>query len=305
MLRAVMSRLLVAVLVAVTVAVVGFSLLRLSGDLAAELAGEGATPAEIESARVKHGLDRPLPVQFAQWSRALVAGDLGHSLFSGEPVAEMILSRLPVTLTLAIAALIVSILLGIPLGMLAAMHPRSWIDRLTLVTAVLGQAVPSFWLALILIVVFGVMLRWTPISGSDSAAHFILPTATLAASALPGLMRLTRSGMLEALATDYVRTARAKGLAERTLMAVHALPNALLPVLALAAVQLGTLLGGSVIVESVFALDGIGLLAYRSILRGDFPVVQSILIFVALTYTALTLLADIANAIIDPRIRLG
>jgi peptide/nickel transport system permease protein len=300
-----MNRLVVAVLVAVTVAVVGFSLLRLSGDLAAELAGEGATPAEIESTRIKHGLDRPLPVQFLEWSRALAKGDLGRSLFSHEPVAEMILKRLPVTLQLAIYALIVSIAIGIPLGMLAAMHPRSWIDRLSLVAAVLGQAVPSFWLALVLIVVFGVMLRWTPISGSGTWAHFILPTATLAASALPGLMRLTRSGMLEALSTDYVRTARAKGLAERTLMAVHALPNALLPVLALAAVQLGTLLGGSVIVESVFALDGIGLLAYRSILRGDFPVVQSILIFVALAYTLLTLLADIANAIIDPRIRLG
>ncbi|MBM3549141.1 MAG: ABC transporter permease [Alphaproteobacteria bacterium] len=305
MLRAVMSRLVVAVLVAVTVSVVGFSLLRLSGDLAAELAGEAATPAEIESMRVKHGLDRPLPLQFLDWTRALAKGDLGRSLFSNEPVAEMILQRLPVTLQLAVYALIVSIVLGIPLGMLAAMHPRSWIDRLSLVTAVLGQAVPSFWLALILIVVFGVMLRWTPISGSDTWAHFILPTATLAASALPGLMRLTRSGMLEALSTDYIRTARAKGLGERTLMAVHALPNALLPVLALAAVQLGTLLGGSVIVESVFALDGIGLLAYRSILRGDFPVVQSILIFVALVYTLLTLIADLANAFIDPRIRLG
>jgi len=304
-LHVVLTRFVVAILVAVTVSVVGFSLLRLSGDLAAELAGEGATPTEIESARVKHGLDRPLLVQFAKWSRDLASGDLGRSLFSGEPVVDMILSRLPVTLQLAVYALILSIVVGIPLGMIAAMHPRSWIDRLSLVTSVLGQAVPSFWLALVLIVVFGVMLRWTPISGSDTWAHFILPTATLAASSLPGLMRLTRSGMLEALSTDYVRTARAKGLAERTLMAVHALPNALLPVLALAAVQLGTLLGGSVIVESVFALDGIGLLAYRSILRGDFPVVQSILIFVALAYTALTLLADVANALIDPRIRLG
>ncbi len=305
MLQVVLTRFVVAVLVAVTVSVVGFSLLRLSGDLAAELAGEGATPAEIESARAKHGLDRPLPVQFAKWSLDLATGDLGRSLFSGEPVLDMILARLPVTLQLAVYALILSIVVGIPLGMIAAMHPRSWIDRLSLVTAVLGQAVPSFWLALVLIVVFGVMLRWTPISGSDTWAHFILPTVTLAASSLPGLMRLTRSGMLEALSTDYIRTARAKGLAERTLMAVHALPNALLPVLALAAVQLGTLLGGSVIVESVFALDGIGLLAYRSILRGDFPVVQSILIFVALAYTALTLLADVANALIDPRIRLG
>ncbi len=305
MLHVVLTRLVVAILVAITVSVVGFSLLRLSGDLAAELAGEGATPAEIESTRIKHGLDQPLPVQFVTWSRDLASGDLGRSLFSGEPVLDMILTRLPVTLQLAVYALILSIIVGIPLGMIAAMHPRSWIDRVSLVTAVLGQAVPSFWLALVLIVVFGVMLRWTPISGSDTWAHFILPTVTLAASSLPGLMRLTRSGMLEALSTDYIRTARAKGLAERTLMAVHALPNALLPVLALAAVQLGTLLGGSVIVESVFALDGIGLLAYRSILRGDFPVVQSILIFVALAYTALTLLADVANALIDPRIRLG
>ena len=189
--------------------------------------------------------------------------------------------------------------------MFAATRPNSWIDRVALGLAVFGQAIPNFWFGLILIIVFGVGLRWLPISGSDSFSHFIMPTITLGTSVMPAFMRLTRTGMLDALESDYIRTARAKGLSAVSVLFKHALRNAILPVVSLTAVSLGFLLGGSVIVESVFALNGIGFLAYQSILRTDFPVVQSIVVFVSIAYILLTLLADLINAYLDPRIRLG
>jgi peptide/nickel transport system permease protein len=164
---------------------------------------------------------------------------------------------------------------------------------------------PNFWFGLILIIVFGVVLRWLPISGSDSFAHFILPTVTLGTAVMPAIMRLTRTGMLDALESDYIRMARAKGLSSVSVLFKHALRNAILPVVSLSAVSLGLLLGGSVIVESVFALNGIGFLAFQSILRTDFPVVQSIVVFVSFAYIFLTLLSDMINAYLDPRIRLG
>jgi peptide/nickel transport system permease protein len=188
---------------------------------------------------------------------------------------------------------------------LAATRPNSGLDRAALGLSVFGQAIPSFWFGLILIILFGVTLRWLPISGSDTFAHFILPTITLGVSVMPAFMRLTRTGMLDALESDYVRMARAKGLSTVSVLFKHALRNAILPVVSLTAVSLGFLLGGSVIVESVFALNGIGFLAFQSIIRTDFPVVQSIVVFVAILYIVLTLAADLINAYLDPRIRLG
>jgi peptide/nickel transport system permease protein len=198
-----------------------------------------------------------------------------------------------------------ALVISIPLGVIAAVRPNSWIDRSALGFAVFGQAIPNFWFGLILIVVFGVALRWLPISGSDSLAHFVLPMVTLGTAVMPPFMRLTRAGMLDALESDYIRTARAKGLRGGTVMFKHALRNAILPVVSLSAVSLGFLLGGSVIVESVFALQGIGFLAFQSIVRTDFPVVQSIVVFVSVAYVFLTLLSDLINAYLDPRIRLG
>ena len=189
--------------------------------------------------------------------------------------------------------------------MLAAIRANTSIDRAALGVAVFGQAIPNFWFGLILIYLFGVVLRWLPISGSSSFAHFILPTVALGTAVMPALMRLTRTGMLEVLEADFIRTARAKGLSPVAIFFKHALRNAILPVVSLSAVSLGFLLGGSVIVETVFALNGIGLLAYESILRSDFPVVQSILVFVSLAYIVLTLASDLINARLDPRIRLG
>ena len=305
MLRFCFARLAIAFLVSITVSIIGFSLLRLSGDLGAELAGENATQEDIQATRVAYGLDRPLPIQYFDWAGKALRGDFGHSLFSGEPVASMIVSRLGVTGQLAVFSLLFAVIFGIPLGVIAATQPNSWIDRSALGVAVFGQAIPNFWFGLILIVVFGVVLRWTPISGSNTLAHFILPTLTLGTSAMPAIMRLTRTGMLDVLDSDYVRTAHAKGLLPHTVLFKHALRNAVLPVVSLSAVQLGFLLGGSVIVESVFALNGIGNLAFRSIQRLDFPVVQTILVFVSLIYVLLTFLSDLINAYLDPRLRVG
>lgn len=300
-----LQRLWIALSVAVTVSIIGFSLLRLSGDLAADLAGEDATPEEVAQIARVYGLDRALWVQYLDWAGSALAGDLGRSLFTNEPVTELILDRIGVTVRLAFLAMGFALAVAVPLGVAAAIRPNSWIDRSALGIAVFGQAIPTFWFGLILIYLFGVLLRWAPISGSDTFGHFVLPTAALGTLVMPPVMRLTRTGMLDVLESDYIRTAWAKGLRPGRVFFKHALRNAVLPVVSLAAVQLGFLLGGSVIVETVFALNGIGFLAFQSILRSDFPVVQSILVFVSVAYILLTLLSDLVNAWLDPRIRLG
>lgn len=305
MIRFLIHRATIAVLVALTVSIIGFSLLRLSGDLASALAGDSAKPEQIAATAHLYGLDRPLYVQYLDWAGKALHGDLGTSLFTNEPVARLIGERLGVTVQLSFMSLVFALAISIPLGVIAATRPNSWIDRGALALSVFGQAIPNFWFGLILIIVFGVTLRWLPISGSDSFAHFILPTVTLGVSVMPAFMRLTRTGMLDALDSDYVRMARAKGLSTISVLFKHALRNAILPVVSLTAVSLGFLLGGSVIVESVFALNGIGFLAFQSIIRTDFPVVQSIVVFVAILYIVLTLVADLVNAWLDPRIRLG
>jgi peptide/nickel transport system permease protein len=304
MLRFVLGRLLMLALVALTVSFIGFGLLRLSGDLAAVLAGETATTADIARVARQYGLDQPLYVQYLDWAGKALRGDLGTSLFTREPVIDLIMARIGVTITLAFSALAISLIFAVPLGVVAAMRKNTLLDRAVLTFSVLGQAIPSFWLGLLLIYLFGVTLRWLPISGSDTSAHFILPTITLALATMPALMRLTRTGMIDALASDYIRTAWAKGLLPLPVLFKHALRNAILPVVSLSAVLLGFLLGGSVIVESVFALNGIGLLAFDSIKRIDFPVVQSILVFLSFCYIFLTLLSDLINAKLDPRISL-
>jgi peptide/nickel transport system permease protein len=232
-------------------------------------------------------------------------GDLGRSLFTNELVVELITDRIGVTFKLAIYSLILGLLLAVPLGVLASTRPNTWIDRMALGLAVFGQAIPNFWLALIMILFFGVTLRWLPISGSETEWHFVMPTLTLGLTVMPQFMRLTRTGMLDVLDSDFIRTARAKGLNPVRVLFKHALRNAILPVISLAAVVLGFLLGGSVIMESIFALNGVGFLAFESIQRQDFPVVQSIVVMLSFIYILLTFLSDVINAQLDPRIRLG
>ena len=196
-----------------------------------------------------------------------------------------------------------AVVLAIPLGILAAIRPNSWIDRTALTVSVLGQAMPSFFFGLALIIVFGVMLRLLPISGSATWRHFILPAVALGYYATPAFMRLTRSGMIEVLNSDYIRTARAKGLREGSVLFKHALRNAIIPVVSLAAVQFGFMLGGSLVIETVFAINGVGYLGYQSIARADLPMVQAIVLMVSMFYVVLTFCADLLNAFLDPRIR--
>lgn len=299
-----LKRILVAVLVAFTVSVVSFTVLRLSADLAQALAGEGASSEQVEQIRISYGLDRPLALQYFDWLGNIIRGDLGESYYFKQPVSALILERVPVTFTVATLAIGLALLLAIPLGICAALNRNSWLDRLCLTTAVVGQAVPSFWLALMLIYIFGLHWQWLPLSGSEEWQGLILPIIVLAYYAMPAIMRLTRAGMIEVLHADYIRTARAKGLSLRAIVTTHALRNALMPVVALAAVQFGFLLGGSTVVETVFALHGVGYLSWESIQRADFPVVQSIVLMFSMIFVVLTLASDLLNAAIDPRVRL-
>jgi len=244
-------------------------------------------------------------VQYAEWLGKTVRGDLGESIYFKTPAAPLIFSKLQTTLMLGVLALIFALAISVPLGVLAAIYRNSWIDRLCLATAVVGQALPNFFFALLLIMLFSISLRWLPVSGSGTWMHFVMPTIALGYYVAPAFMRLIRAGMIEVLEADYIRTARAKGLSTTSVIFKHALRNAVVPVVALAAVQLGFLLGGSVVVETIFALDGLGYLAYQSITYKDFPVMQSIVLLLSVIYVVLTLASDVANAWLDPRKRVA
>lgn len=299
----ILRRLSLALAVAFTVSVVSFMLLRLSGDPAAALAGESASAQDIEFVRKKYGLDKPLVIQYAEWASHAIRGDFGESAFFKKEVKEILSDRMWVTLGLGGMALCFAVVVAIPLGVAAAIRPNSWLDRVALTIAVFGQAMPSFWFGLVLIILFGVTLRWFPISGSDTLAHMVMPAVALGYYATPAIMRLTRAGMLEVLASDYIRTARAKGLRPWTVLFKHGLRNAIIPVVSLASVQFGFMLGGSVVIETVFAIHGVGFLAWESIRRSDLPVVQAIVLMLSIIYVLLNLLSDILNGVLDPRIR--
>ncbi len=298
-----LRRLAVALLVAMTVLTLSFMLTRLSGDLAISIAGPNASQEDVELIRRAYGLDRPLVVQYFDWIGRAVLGDFGTSYFFRERVADLIGQRLPITITLGLVGLAIALAVAIPLGIAAAVREGTWVDRTVMLVALVGQAMPSFWLGLLLMIVLGLQLQLLPISGTGSWEHYVMPGIVLAFSAIPALMRLTRSGMVEALSSDYIRTARAKGLTRFSILAKHALRNAAIPVVSIAAVQLGFMLGGSIVIETVFALHGVGFLAWESISKNDFPVVQAVVLVLALIYIALTLLADLLNAVLDPRLR--
>ena len=305
MLTFIVKRVGLALLVAIAVSALAFLLLRASGDVAIAIAGEGARAEDIDNIRRLYGLDRPLLVQYFDWLGNMARGDFGQSLYFKTDVRPLVMEKLPTTMLLAVFALAFALAVSMPLGILAAVYPNSWIDRLCLTLAVVGQAMPNFFFALILIMVLAVTLHWLPVSGSDSWAHFVMPTIALGYYIAPVFMRLVRAGMIEVLASDYVRTARAKGLSPASVILKHALRNALVPVVALSAVQLGFLLGGSVVIETIFALDGAGFLAYQSITHKDLPVTQALLSLLSILYVGLILIADIINAWLDPRIRVG
>ena len=305
MLGFIVKRLGLALLVALAVSAIAFFLLRLSGDIAVAIAGEGAQQADLDVIRKTYGLDRPLVVQYLDWLLKTLSGDFGTSIYFKTDVSALVFAKLPVTLILGLSSLAFALAISIPLGVLAAIYSNSWIDRLALAIAVFGQAMPNFFFALILVMLFSITLRWLPVSGSGSWLHYVMPTIALGYYTAPAFMRLIRAGMIEVLSADYIRTARAKGLSPYAVVITHALRNAAVPVVALTAVQLGFLLGGSVVIETIFALDGLGYLAYQSITYKDFPVMQVIVLLLSVVYVLLTLLADIANAWLDPRIRVS
>jgi len=295
----------VPVLFGVTLAV--FSMLFLvPGDPVKMMLAEFVTnPDQVAQMRAQLHLDEPILKQYGRFVTSAVRGDLGTSIRSRRPVTIEIGENLGSTAQLALAAMVVAIGLGIPLGLLAALSRNSWLDVASMGTALLGVSMPSFWLGLLLIFVFSLHLAWFPATGGGDLQHLILPAITLGMIAAAIIARLTRSSMLEVLGQDYVRTARAKGLGGFAVVVRHALKNALIPIITIFGLQFGNLLAGAVIVETVFSRPGLGRLIVGGILNKDFPLVQGVVLFVATIYVVINVLVDVAYAYADPRIRLG
>lgn len=289
--------------VAATLSFVAFFLLNAAVDPATAIAGEEASALEIQQIQEKYGFDRPIMERYVSWLGNMAHGDFGESYYWHKPVSELILDRLPVTIILALLSLSFTIAIAIPLGCAAALNPNTWIDRVALSIAVSAQAIPNFWLGLIMIILLAVMFPIFPVSGDKTLLHFALPAFVLGTSSVPPVMRLMRTGLLDVMSSDYIRTAKSKGFSGTRLLVRHAMRNALLPVVSVLAVQLGHKFGGSVVTESVFAINGLGRLALESILGADIPTVQMLVFVFAATFLLLNLLADTLNAYLDPRLR--
>ena len=299
-------RLLSAIATVAGVTVLVFLLIHLiPGDPVERMLGDSARPADRAALRHALGLDAPLWQQFAGYAKGLATLDLGRSLVSDRAVSDLLLERLPATLELAAASLGLAILIAVPLGVMAARRRGTWLDTSAMGFSLVGVSVPNFWLGPMLILVFSLWLGWTPVSGRDGPGSLVLPALTLGTSLAAVLSRMVRSSLLEALDEDYVRTARAKGVAERLVVWRHALRNALLPVVTLLGLQLGALLGGAVITETVFAWPGVGSLLIDAIQGRDYPVVQGCVLLVSLAYVLVNLSTDLLYASIDPRIEPG
>ena len=294
---------MVVIAVALTLSFITFCLLNVAIDPAQAVAGEEAEALEIEQVRQQYGFDRPILIRYFEWFKAVLTGDLGISYYWNKPVGSLLLERAPETITLALMSVMVTIFIAIPLGICAAINPNSVIDRMCLGVAVSFQAIPNFWLGLVMIIIFSVTFPIFPVSGDKTYFHFILPSIVLGASSVPPVMRLMRTGLLDVMEADYIRTARSNGFFGWKLILNHAMRNALLPVVSVLAVQLGHKFGGSVISESVFSINGLGRLALESILGADIPTVQILVFVFAFTFLILNLLADILNAYLDPRLR--
>ena len=314
MIAYILRRLVMLVPVLIVVGVVVFGLVHLTpGDPAAVMLGDRATPEDIARLRDQLGLNDPLPVQFVRWFSNVVRLDFGESIFLGEPVTQALLDRVQPTVLLTLYAFSFQVLIGIPAGVLAAVRYNSPLDRVLTVMAISGSAIPTFFLGILLILIFSVRLRWLPSGGyvpfgEDPAAHFkgmLLPAFALGFSAAGLLARLVRSSMLDVLREDYVRTAFAKGLPEQFVIVRHALRNALIPALTVIGLSIGALLGGAVVTETVFTIPGMGRLVVQSIARRDYPVIQGAIIAIALTYVLVNLIVDVLYVYIDPRVRLG
>ena len=297
------GRLLVTVLIISTAV---FLVLRvIPGDPAAVIAGLDSTPEDVENIRRNLGTDVPVHIQYGRWLRDIVNFNFGTSFFSGQPVGRLILQRLPLTLTLALLGMAVSICIAIPLGVLSAVHRWSFWDYAGMVVSQVGMAVPSFWLGILLLLVFSVWLGIFPIFGSGSLRHLVLPACALGLARAAVLLRLTRASMSDELGREYIVTARSKGLPENMVRYKHALKNALLPVVTVAGIQFGYMLGGSIIIEQVFSLPGVGRLLLTAVNQRDFPLIQGGVVFVAIAFSLINFLVDIIYSLLNPKIRLS
>lgn len=312
MLSYILRRVLAAIPVMIFVALFVFLLLRLSpGDPAAIIAGDTATPEQLEQIRERLGLNDPLYIQFADWGWRLLQGDFGESILSGTPVTSMIADRMEPTISLALTTIILSIVIAVPLGVVAAWKHGTIVDRVVMAISVLGFSVPVFVIAYVLIQLFAIELKWLPVQGFTSifddpgtfAQRITLPTLTLTSLYIALIARITRTSMLETLGEDFVRTARAKGLAERRVLMKHALRNSAVPIVTVIGIGFALIISGVVVTESVFNLPGIGRLTVDAVLARDYPVIQGVILLASLLYVAINLLIDIAYVILDPRIR--
>ena len=310
--RVILHRIAGAIPVVLLVTLITFGLMRLiPGDVSAALAGVSATPAEREQIRHNLGLDEPVQVQLVRWYSDLLRGDLGRSLFLGKPVTQATFERLPVSLSISAYSLVLTLVLGLASGILAAMRQNSWVDQAAMIFAMLGISMPNFWIGLMMIVLFSVHLGWLPTGGYVPIEQDFLgwlrtatmPAVSLALLQVGLLARITRSTMLEVLRQDYVRTARAKGLPSYLVIGKHALANAMIPIVTVVGIIVSLLISGSVVTETVFSIPGVGQLLTSAILNRDYPMIQGALLFVTLLVVGINIAMDIAYAWLDPRVR--
>jgi peptide/nickel transport system permease protein len=300
-----LSKLGQSVLLVFGVLLLVFGMVRVTGDPATLMMSREASPEDLEAFRERMGFNDPMIVQFGRFMSGAVVGDFGDSLHFKTPAMPMVLERLPATLQLAITALIMAVVVGLPLGLIGGFNPGSFIDNIARGLALLGQSVPNFWLALMMILFFAVQLRWFPSFGRDEWKSVIMPAFVLGLPVMGQIVRLTRSSVLEIRGEDFIRTAHSKGLENRTIYSKHVFRNVAIPLVSVIGIQFGYLLGGSIYIEAIFAWPGMGQLLEQSIGWRDFPLVQAIAVFTAVVVLGLNLLTDMTYAVIDPRIRYG
>ncbi len=302
MLQYILKRLLHTVYVVIGISMISFFFIHLSGDPVLLMLPGDASDQEIEELREQLGFNDPLNVQYVRFASKAIRGDFGESLYYHVPVMELVIERLPASLELAVAAMVFALVLAVPIGIISAVRRGSMLDMGSMLGALLGLSMPHFWLGIMLMLLFSVHLGWLPTSGRGTMAHLIMPAVSLGLSLMAMFARLTRSVMLEVLSLDYIRTARAKGLREEIVISKHALKNALIPLVTVAGMQFGFLIGGTVIIETVFAWPGLGRLVIQAIFSRDYPLVQAIVFVLSLLFVGMNLLVDILYVYLDPQI---
>ena len=305
MLKYIFKRILMMIPVLLGVLFLVFTMNEISpGDPAAMIAGDAASVEVVEQIREDLGLNKPLPVRFFNYTKNLVLhGDLGTSYKTKRPVLDEVMDRLPTTILLSLTSAAFAVFLSIPIGIISAIKQNSWIDNLLMVLALIGVAMPAFWQGLMTIILFSVKLGWFPSYGFTTPAHWFMPVLTIGTGAMASLVRITRSSMLEVIRQDYIRTARAKGQTERKVIISHALRNSMIPIITAIAIQLGSMLGGAIVTETVFAIPGIGMLMIQSIKARDYPTIQGAVVVIAVMFSLLNLVVDIIYTFVDPRLK--